>query len=101
MSVLAVPFKKKNDHIANSGLGMYKNWLYFTTPDPHLVRLDAKDGTVRWIFFFSSRRLHTSLQGDWSSDVCSSDLGPHPGSTWRVSDAGYDAAAGLLPHAWP
>src|SRR5256885_3554268 len=28
-------------------------------------------------FFFSSRRRHTRLQGDWSSDVCSSDL-------WRV-----------------
>src|SRR5256885_4945811 len=27
-------------------------------------------------FFFSSRRRHTRLQGDWSSDVCSSDLGP-------------------------
>src|SRR2546426_9290983 len=28
------------------------------------------------IFFFSSRRRHTRLQGDWSSDVCSSDLVP-------------------------
>src|SRR5256885_17143303 len=28
----------------------------------------------RFIFFFSSRRRHTRLQGDWSSDVCSSDL---------------------------
>src|SRR2546426_5373603 len=27
------------------------------------------------VFFFSSRRRHTRLQGDWSSDVCSSDLG--------------------------
>src|SRR5688500_20383765 len=27
------------------------------------------------MFFFSSRRRHTRLQGDWSSDVCSSDLG--------------------------
>src|SRR5256885_6957751 len=27
-------------------------------------------------FFFSSRRRHTRLQGDWSSDVCSSDLYP-------------------------
>src|SRR5688500_20323053 len=27
-----------------------------------------------WIFLFSSRRRHTRLQGDWSSDVCSSDL---------------------------
>src|SRR5256885_5070202 len=33
-------------------------------------------GRVSWgfIFFFSSRRRHTRLQGDWSSDVCSSDL---------------------------
>src|SRR5256885_14211909 len=28
----------------------------------------------RFFFFFSSRRRHTRLQGDWSSDVCSSDL---------------------------
>src|SRR5256885_3359289 len=32
-------------------------------------------GEVRMLFFFfSSRRRHTRLQGDWSSDVCSSDL---------------------------
>src|SRR5574340_642432 len=33
-------------------------------------------------FFFSSRRRHTRSFGDWSSDVCSSDLRytcvPHP-----------------------
>src|SRR5205807_5236354 len=33
-----------------------------------------------FFFFFSSRRRHTRLQGDWSSDVCSSDL-----SHWRIS----------------
>src|SRR3712207_9025418 len=27
-------------------------------------------------FFFSSRRRHTIYWRDWSSDVCSSDLGP-------------------------
>src|SRR5262249_56631079 len=27
------------------------------------------------LFFFSSRRRHTRLVSDWSSDVCSSDLG--------------------------
>src|SRR6266511_2615541 len=27
------------------------------------------------IFFFPSRRRHTSFSRDWSSDVCSSDLG--------------------------
>src|SRR5688500_19388923 len=37
-------------------------------------------------FFFSSRRRHTRLQGDWSSDVCSSDLAKRSGSAmacWR------------------
>src|SRR6266487_6147968 len=27
-----------------------------------------------FVFFFSSRRRHTRWTGDWSSDVCSSDL---------------------------
>src|SRR5205807_5321167 len=31
-------------------------------------------GIFFYFFFFSSRRRHTRLQGDWSSDVCSSDL---------------------------
>src|SRR5256885_16147950 len=43
------------------------------------------------VFFFSSRRRHTRLQGDWSSDVCSSDLlgrstrrdGKRPGGSAR------------------
>src|SRR4051794_41507113 len=30
---------------------------------------------VLFFFFFSSRRRHTRWTGDWSSDVCSSDLG--------------------------
>src|SRR3989454_679506 len=34
------------------------------------------DSCVLFLFFFSSRRRHTRLQGDWSSDVCSSDLLP-------------------------
>src|SRR5256885_9507414 len=37
------------------------------------------------IFFFSSRRRHTRLQGDWSSDVCSSDL---PGLAAEADFAG-------------
>src|SRR5256885_1730369 len=40
-----------------------------------LRRVLAIDSTVDiFFFFFSSRRRHTRLQGDWSSDVCSSDL---------------------------
>src|SRR5207248_6487241 len=30
--------------------------------------------SYRTLFFFSSRRRHTRSYGDWSSDVCSSDL---------------------------
>src|SRR5690606_41042531 len=32
------------------------------------------------LFFFSSRRRHTSFSRDWSSDVCSSDLPSGAGS---------------------
>src|SRR5205807_7062333 len=41
------------------------------------------------LFFFSSRRRHTRLQGDWGSDVCSSDL---VGATCLVTSrkAGHD-----------
>src|SRR5438093_6247483 len=41
-------------------------------------------------FFFSSRRRHTILVSDWSSDVCSSDL-PRPAPV--VSRAQAAAAA--------
>src|SRR5256885_8076570 len=35
---------------------------------------NKKESLIDCLFFFSSRRRHTRLQGDWSSDVCSSDL---------------------------
>lgn len=38
----------QGDHIGQRGVAMYKGWLYFTTPDCHLISLDAKDGKVRW-----------------------------------------------------
>src|SRR5699024_11838117 len=43
---------------------------------------------VVFFFFFSSRRRHTRSKRDWSSDVCSSDLG--------VSMAVAHAAASYL-----
>src|SRR5258706_12007963 len=59
-------------------------------------------------FFFSSRRRHTRLVSDWSSDVCSSDLaagtvllaqqdGPgrgDPGQGQTEQDASVDPEAG-------
>jgi alcohol dehydrogenase (cytochrome c) len=38
----------EGDHIGHRGVAMYKGWLYFTTPDAHLISLNAKDGTIRW-----------------------------------------------------
>src|SRR2546426_4006942 len=47
-------------------------------------------------FFFSSRRRHTRLQGDWSSDVCSSDL-PISGRSQRWASGVPDCGvAGLM-----
>ena len=43
------------------------------------------------VFFFSSRRRHTRLQGDWSSDVCSSDLGKW---VWEIKQSGGSPFAG-------
>src|SRR5256886_13181415 len=40
------------------------------------MRLETnRKHAVCFIFFFSSRRRHTRFDCDWSSDVCSSDLG--------------------------
>src|SRR5215213_9653501 len=50
-------------------------------------------------FFFSSRRRHTRLVSDWSSDVCSSDLGECTdigGATERSYTAGPDAVGAEL-----
>ena len=38
------------------------------------------------IFFFSSRRRHTRLRRDWSSDVCSSDLQVDEESSLQIGD---------------
>src|SRR5437867_6228864 len=60
-------------------------------------------------FFFSSRRRHTRSYGDWSSDVCSSDLDriersaaatqhvhpPHPGAFRRVLHGGVGTRAAM------
>src|SRR5215213_10520924 len=40
-----------------------------------VVHRTAQSRTPESKFFFSSIRRHTSLVSDWSSDVCSSDLG--------------------------
>src|SRR5437867_9225772 len=46
-----------------------------------------------FFFFFSSRRRHTRSYGDWSSDVCSSDL------LSTLDELGADQARGLRHRA--
>src|ERR1039457_3172760 len=59
---------------------------------------------MRVELFFSSRRRHTRLQGDWSSDVCSSDLCarqlliPHPE---LLTDDLLELHPAPFAHAWP
>src|ERR1039457_7435152 len=48
-------------------------------------------------FFFSSTRRHTRLQGDWSSDVCSSDL-CEPGS--GLAHANWVASLWVCCSVW-
>src|SRR5207249_6983078 len=53
-------------------------------------------------FFFSSRRRHTRSKRDWSSDVCSSDLGSRNlGATnvYRVLGWKYAIPVGLIDMA--
>src|SRR5438477_2715783 len=42
--------------------------------DMHVGRFTNGEVLQKMVFFFSSRRRHTRLTCDWSSDVCSSDL---------------------------
>ena len=36
------------NHLANRGVAVLGDWLYFETPDDNLVSLNIKDGTERW-----------------------------------------------------
>jgi alcohol dehydrogenase (cytochrome c) len=41
------PSRGRN-YLANRGVAVLGDWLYFETPDCHLVSLNIKDGTERW-----------------------------------------------------
>src|SRR5205807_6560780 len=80
----------------------------------HVAHKEAIDDRLRYLgnrmwrhgdvifFFFSSRRRHTRLQGDWSSDVCSSDLAttrPTTPACWRSWSRCPTSAAPLITFA--
>src|SRR5256885_8429151 len=52
------------------------------------------------VFFFSSRRRHTRLQGDWSSDVCSSDLEAKVGAVNIGGQALSHVMLGVIDEKW-
>src|SRR3989441_857284 len=51
-------------HIGHRGLAVYKGSVYLTTPDAHLVALDARNGTVRW-----NVEIADSKKGYWSTNA--------------------------------
>jgi len=53
----------KGDHIGQRGVAVYKGWVYFASPDAHLVCLNAKDGKVRWII-----QVADVNKGYWSTE---------------------------------
>jgi alcohol dehydrogenase (cytochrome c) len=52
----------KGFHIGHRGVAMYGDWLYYLTPDAHLICLNAKDGTVRWNVVIAD-----AAKGYWST----------------------------------
>jgi alcohol dehydrogenase (cytochrome c) len=51
-------------HIGHRGAAVYKDTVYLTTPDCHLIALNAKDGTVKWNVVIAD-----SKKGYWSTNA--------------------------------
>ena len=57
--------------IGNRGVGIYENWLFFESPDSHLVSLDARTGKERWKVEIADPKL------DYTSTVAPVIIGNH------------------------
>lgn len=51
-------------HIGHRGVAVYKDFVYLTTPDAHLLALGAKDGKVRWDAVIADAK-----KGYWSTNA--------------------------------
>ncbi|HKE85736.1 MAG TPA: acido-empty-quinoprotein group A [Vicinamibacterales bacterium] len=51
-------------HIGHRGVAVYKDMVYLTTPDAHLVVLDARNGTVKWTAVIADAK-----RGYWSTNA--------------------------------
>jgi len=51
-------------HIGHRGVAVYKDTVYLTTPDAHLVALDARNGSMRW-----NVEIADAKKGYWSTNA--------------------------------
>ena len=51
-------------HIGHRGAAIYKDMVYLTTPDCHLIALSAKNGEIKW-----DVRIADSSKGYWSTNA--------------------------------
>jgi alcohol dehydrogenase (cytochrome c) len=51
-------------HIGHRGVAVYQDSVFLTTPDAHLVSLDARDGKVKWNVVIAD-----SKRGFWSTNA--------------------------------
>ena len=51
-------------HIGHRGVAVYKDLVYLTTPDAHLVALDARDGKEKWKVVIADAK-----RGYWSTNA--------------------------------
>ena len=51
-------------HIGHRGVAVYKDSVFFTTPDAHLVALNANDGKVKWNVVVADAK-----KGYWSTNA--------------------------------
>jgi alcohol dehydrogenase (cytochrome c) len=51
-------------HIGHRGVAVYKDLVHLTTPDAHLLALDARNGTVKW-----DVEIADSRRGYWSTNA--------------------------------
>jgi len=60
----AYPPNNEAFHIGHRGAAVYRDTVYLTTPDTHLVALDARDGKVKWNVAFADAK-----KGFWSTNA--------------------------------
>src|SRR5438270_6692647 len=106
--LLLLSFASLNAQLAPGAPGQMAHWSSgnkqgvgtSNSLNSHVWFTLGSDGALNEVyyptFFFSSRRRHTSFDCDWSSDVCSSDLGSGLGVHVNEDDLGVNVIQELV-----